>query len=320
MNTEAPKGIAILGAGAVGQLIAHQLAHAGIRPSLLGRDYQPLTEPFGFISLAGEETQQCFDGSGFQGSGFQSSGFQGSGPDADGVASIRLLIVTVKAYQVMDALLPLLPRLSLDCHLLLLHNGLGPHEALIPHLDGRGLTLGTTSQGALRLSKHQLKQTGSGLTQFGHCTGPAMAPELKAALLSAIPGSEWVEAILPALWQKLAVNACINPLTAIHGVCNGELAADEFQSTIAAVLSELVEVAKTQGIELQEERLSARVYEVIRLTAANRSSMRQDVDHRRKTEIDAINGYLVSLGNRHRIATPANKALVDAIHALEQRV
>jgi 2-dehydropantoate 2-reductase len=218
----------------------------------------------------------------------------------------------------MDALRPLLPRLSRDCHLLLLHNGLGPHEALIPHLNGRGLTLGTTSQGALRLSKHQLKQTGRGLTQFGHCAGPVMAPELKAALLSAIPGSEWVEAILPALWQKLAVNACINPLTAIHGVCNGELADDEFQSTIAAVLSELVEVAKTQGIELQEESLSERVYEVIRLTAANRSSMRQDVDHRRKTEIDAINGYLVSLGNRHRIATPANKALVDAIHALEQ--
>lgn len=313
MSTEAPEGIAILGAGAVGQLIAHQLAHAGIRPTLLGRDYQPLIEPFGFISLAGEETQQCFGGSGFQG-----SGFQGSGPEAAGVASIRLLIVTVKAYQVMDALRPLLPRLSRDCHLLLLHNGLGPHEALIPHLNGRGLTLGTTSQGALRLSKHQLKQTGRGLTQFGHCAGPVMAPELKAALLSAIPGSEWVEAILPALWQKLAVNACINPLTAIHGVCNGELADDEFQSTIAAVLSELVEVAKTQGIELQEESLSARVYEVIRLTAANRSSMRQDVDHRRKTEIDAINGYLVSLGNRHHIATPANKALVDAIHALEQ--
>ncbi|WP_372872269.1 ketopantoate reductase family protein [Shewanella sp.] len=300
MNTEAPKGIAILGAGAVGQLIGHQLARSGIIPTLLGRDYRPLKAPFRFVSLNGEETQQEF--------GSADSG------------NIDLLIVTVKAYQVMDALQPLLPTLSRDCHLLLLHNGLGPHEALIPHLDGRCLTLGTTSQGALRLGKHQLKQTGSGLTQFGHCSGPAIAPGLKAALLSAIPGSGWVEAILPALWQKLAVNACINPLTAIHGVCNGELADDEFQSTIAAVLSELVEVAKTQGIELQEDSLSARVYEVIRLTAANRSSMRQDVDHKRKTEIDAINGYLVSIGNRHSIATPANKALVDAIHALEQRV
>ncbi|QYJ74351.1 ketopantoate reductase family protein [Shewanella sp. FJAT-52076] len=296
--------IGILGAGAVGQLIAHQLAAKGTLPFLLDRQLNAITEPYSLTDLSGNRSTLSF---------------AKPGDNQALLGELKLLIVTVKAYQVVEAVTRVLPELSPHCHLLLLHNGLGPHEQVAAMLNGRGLTLGTTSQGALRLGKHDLKQTGSGLTQFGHCMGPAMAPELKAMLLSAIPGSEWVEGILPALWQKLAVNACINPLTAIHGVCNGELADNAYQATIAAVLRELVQVAGTQGIELQEEHLSARVYEVIRLTAANRSSMRQDVDHRRKTEIDAINGYLVSLGNRHGIATPTNKALVEAIHALERR-
>ncbi|ABM00762.1 ketopantoate reductase family protein [Shewanella amazonensis] len=296
--------IGILGAGAVGQLIAHQLASAGTLPFLLDRQLTAITEPYSLTDLNGNRN---------------TLNFAKSNDKQALLGELDLLIITVKAYQVIDAVTGALPGLSPHCHLLLLHNGLGPHEEVAALLDGRGLTLGTTSQGALRLGKHDLKQTGSGLTQLGHCTGPAMAPGLKTLLLSAIPGSEWVEAILPALWQKLAVNACINPLTAIHGICNGELADNAYQATIAGVLRELVEVARTQGIELQEESLSARVYEVIRLTAANRSSMRQDVDHKRKTEIDAINGYLVSLGHRHSIATPTNRALVDAIHTLERR-
>ncbi|MCL2918098.1 ketopantoate reductase family protein [Shewanella litorisediminis] len=296
--------IGILGAGAVGQLIGHQLAASGTLPMLIDRQLHAISELLTLMDLNGNPSTLRFTKPEY---------------NSPPLGKLDLLIVTVKAYQVVEAVTRVLPELSPHCHLLLLHNGLGPHEQVAAMLNGRGLTLGTTSQGALRLSKYDLKQTGSGLTQFGHCMGPAMAPELKASLLSAIPGSEWVEAILPALWQKLAVNACINPLTAIHGVCNGELADDAYQATIAAVLRELVEVARTQGMALQEESLSARVYEVIRLTASNRSSMRQDVDHRRKTEIDAINGYLVSLGNRHGVATPTNKALVDAIHALERR-
>ncbi|MBT1444661.1 2-dehydropantoate 2-reductase [Shewanella sp. JM162201] len=304
--------IAILGAGAVGQLIAHQLASTSERadwPMLLGRDAKALTAEFCFTPLSTQTVAEV------QRRRFAEAKLN----------TVDLIIVTVKAYQVEDALLPLLPMLNADCHILLLHNGLGPHEAIAPKLAGRGLSLGTTSQGALRVgsqgalrnSPTELKQTGTGLTQFGHFSGPALSESLKQRLLQAIPGSEWVDDILTALWQKLAVNACINPLTARDRVENGALDSPQYQSTIDAVIDELLAIAAKEGIRLDRAALKARVMTVIKLTAANRSSMRQDVEHGRKTEIDAINGYLVRLGERHGIDTPANRALFDAIKAIE---
>lgn len=239
--------------------------------------------------------------------------------DSSKLKQLDLLLVTVKAYQVEAALEPLLPKLHPDCRILLLHNGLGPHQSLAAKLNGRPLSLGTTSQAALKLSSNHIRQTGRGLTQIGDLIGAPTPEAMKTALLNAIPGSQWSDAILEALWQKLAVNAVINPLTAIHRVNNGALAAPEFEGTICAILDELLQVAKQEGIALTFDALHARVKEVIRLTAANYSSMYQDLKHGRKTEIDYINGYLQQRAEQYGLTLPINSELVAQIKALEPR-
>ncbi len=299
--------IGILGVGAIGQLLAHQLAAAGLEPWLLPRANTP--------SLAEQGEEQVYTLE--LGDQSLQTSFLCLAQDSSKLKQLELLLVTVKAYQVEAALEPLLPKLPPDCRILLLHNGLGPHQSLAAELNGRPLSLGTTSQGALKLSSNHIRQTGSGLTQIGDLIGAPMPEAMKTVLLNAIPGSQWSDAILEALWQKLAVNAVINPLTAIHRVNNGALAAPEFEGTICAILDELLQVAKQEGIALTFDALHARVKEVIRLTAANYSSMYQDLKHGRKTEIDYINGYLQQRAEQYGLTLPINSELLAQIKALE---
>ncbi len=229
--------IGILGIGAIGQLLAQQLAAAGLEPWLLPRANTP--------SLAEQGEKQVYTLE--LGDQSLQTSFLCLAQDSSKLKQLNLLLVTVKAYQVEAALEPLLPKLPPDCRILLLHNGLGPHQSLAAELNGRPLSLGTTSQGALKLSSNHIRQTGSGLTQIGDLIGAPMPEAMKTALLNAIPGSQWSDTILEALWQKLAVNAVINPLTAIHRVNNGALAAPEFEGTICAILDELLQVAKQEA-------------------------------------------------------------------------
>ena len=295
-----PKKIVILGAGAIGQLIFHQLSIHGLAPVLMARDAKASSQELALTDLDGETLKR-----------------QAQFIDPTGLASCELLIVCVKAYQVEAALLPLLKTLSNDAHILLLHNGLGPHLSVAPHLAGRGLSLGTTSQGALKLGRWQIKQTGAGLTQLGHAQGAPLAASLRQALLAAISNSEWCEPILPMLWQKLAINIAINPLTAINDCPNGKLADAQFRPTILALIGEVIAVANAEGIALERQQLTERVYRVIELTAGNYSSMHQDIHHGRQTEIEAITGYLLSRAAVHGIATPTNEAIYRQLKSLE---
>ena len=297
--------IAILGAGAVGQLICRQLTVAGMNVGFIGRSaLEASQQVLSFTPLASADDKQQ-----------QIHAIPYSVPilTADALDNIRLVIVCVKAYQVLDALSPLLKQLPNQCHILLLHNGMGPHLALAPLIDaqanGRGLSLGTTSQGVLRQAPWLIKQTGQGLTQLGHFTGAELTEHYRNALLAAIPNSEWVDTIVPCLWQKLAVNAAINPLTALYQCPNGKLAEPDFSGMINSILDELIMVAAHDGVSLDKSFLHDRVYQVIRLTAGNFSSMHQDIAHQRRTEIDQINGYICERAQAHGLSAPVNAEL-----------
>lgn len=305
--------IAILGAGAVGQLICHQLTTAGMGVALIGRDsIVSIQQTLSVTPLAPANDNQQ-----------KTHALQYSVPilAANALDNIRLVIVCVKAYQVLDALLPLLNQLPRQCHILLLHNGMGPHLALAPLIDAqaddRGLSLGTTSQGVLRQASWQIRQTGQGLTQFGHFAGTELTEHYRNALLTAIPNSEWVDAIVPCLWQKLAVNAAINPLTALYQCPNGTLAEPDFSDMIKGILDELVTVATLEGVPLDKQLLHDRVYQVIRLTAGNFSSMHQDIAHQRRTEIDQINGYICERARAHGLSAPVNADLWARVKQLK---
>lgn len=293
--------LAIVGAGAIGQLIASQLSSTF--------EIQFITRRTNFdsqwqVETASQQRQQY------------------SAPvitAADDLQQFELVIVCVKAYQVVDAVLPLLDKLNPHCHILLLHNGMGPHLTLMAHIGERGLSLGTTSQGALLTGPQRVTHTGLGLTQFGHLHGKPLNASLKQQLLAAIPQSQWHPDIINGLWQKLAINAAINPLTAIEQCKNGQLTASTYNQHIDQIVTELHQVATSDNIALDKTALLTRIYDVIQLTANNYSSMYQDIAHQRRTEIDYINGYIVTRAQQHQLDVPFNLALVTQIKKLEKK-
>jgi 2-dehydropantoate 2-reductase len=120
------------------------------------------------------------------------------------------------------------------------------------------------------------------------------------------------------LWSKLIVNAGINPLTAITRLNNGRLT--EFEGTrkiMREAVTEAVKVAKRKRIKLIYDDPLAKVEAVCEATAANVSSMLQDVLRKKRTEIDFINGVVVRLGQEIGIPTPTNSLLLELVKTVE---
>ena len=116
------------------------------------------------------------------------------------------------------------------------------------------------------------------------------------------------------LVEKVAINCCINPLTAIHRVKNGELRSEIYRDHVTTVISEVSSVLDELGYPALSIELGRRVYEVMNDTAENQSSMLNDVMAGRRTEADTIVGWLLRQTKRD---LPALTALATQLRALE---
>jgi len=289
--------IVILGPGAVGSLWANAFLHAGHSVSLCSRQSAKqlsIQVDQGNAALFANNDKQSIQ-------------------DAD------LLLVTVKAPQVITALTPLLPQISPDCMLMLMHNGMGTAEDVIKFLPNNPLLLATTTHGAYRESSQRVLHTGLGTTQLGGYNDKGkQCAFLEEVFQHALPEVKWNHDILHALWHKLAINCAINPLTAIHQVTNGTLAQEEFSLLLSRVIDEVSQILAAEEITLSKKELEDSIFKVIELTAKNHSSMQQDVFHHRATEIDFITGYLLHKAKHHNIAATENTALYQQIKQIEQ--
>ena len=147
---------------------------------------------------------------------------------------------------------------------------------------------------------------------------PVLGP-VDEALRSANFNVDLVEDAQSLVWGKLVINAAINPLTAILRVPNGNLleipAAREMMNALAR---EAARVAQAEHVPLPFSDPVAAAEDVARKTAANHSSMLQDVLRGAPTEIDALCGALVKIGRNHSIESPVNWACWQLIKALAQ--
>jgi 2-dehydropantoate 2-reductase len=135
--------------------------------------------------------------------------------------------------------------------------------------------------------------------------------------------AEALPSVEPLLWEKALYNCGLNPLGALHGLTYGEVVASpELRPVLDAAIDEGFSVARASGIALPwHEAAEFRAYfhaTLVPPTAAHRSSMRQDLEAGRRTEIDAIGGAIVRAGKRCGVATPVNARLVAAMHEAER--
>jgi len=239
-------------------------------------------------------------------------------PEEIGV--VDLVVVFVKAYLTRDALEYGLPLVGGKTLFLTLQNGLGNVESMTAVVDGARVVAGVTSQGSTMVGPGRVRHGGKGPTFVGQ-VGRGITPEVEliASVLndSGIP-TEPCDSIERLIWEKLLVNVGINAVTAITGLRNGELLdLEETKILMAMAVEEAKEVALKRGIPVEGDPVE-RVFEVCGATARNRSSMGQDIDNRRRTEIEFINGAIVKEGKALGVPTPVNATLTYLVKALER--
>ena len=229
--------------------------------------------------------------------------------DPQFLAESDLLLVTLKAWQVSGAVKNLAPVLPASSPILLIHNGMGTLDEL--QTLRQPLLMGMTTQAARR-DGNLIIHVANGTTHIGPArSAKADYSALADVLHAALPDVAWHNHMGAASWRKLAVNCVINPLTALYDCPNGALRL--YPREVELICGEVAAVMQREGYHSAPEDLLAYVWEIVDSTAANISSMLQDVRAMRHTEVDYINGYLLRRARAHGISVPENARLYDLI-------
>lgn len=243
--------------------------------------------------------------------------------DPAAVSAADVALVLVKSYQTVRAAAWAARCLRPDGLAVTLQNGLDNLPALVAAVGEPRSAVGVTYNAATMLGPGTVRHVVSLPTHLS-LADPQPTPAAQAALadLAALLNAAGLEAHVSGdvegrLWGKAVANAAINPLTALWRVTNGEpLARPERRSLLAALACEATAVARARGAVLPFADPVAYVESVCRATAANRSSMLQDVERGRPTEIDSISGIIVSEGHRLGVPVPLTEAVWQLVRAL----
>lgn len=294
----------VLGAGSLGTLWATRLARAGVPVRLIVRDAARLQayQAAGGLTLVEHGAATTWNI---------------PGETIDGDEPINRLLVACKAYDAEQAVARLAPRLAPGAELILLQNGLGSQDAVAAQVPQARCICASSTEGAFREGDWRVVFAGHGYTWLGdagHPVAPIWLDDLDAA---GIP-HEWSTDILTRLWRKLALNCAINPLTVLHDCRNGGL--QDHHCEVATLCGELTELLERCGQPAAAENLQPEVERVIHATAANFSSMYQDVANQRRTEISYLLGYACKVAARHQVNLPhlnqLQQRLITHLHSL----
>lgn len=298
----------ILGPGAIGRLLAHSLSPLAATTLISRRalpENQTLTTPEGeqralplhilTVAQLASETHE---------------------PPA-------FVHITTKAMAAEAALESLANAIPTSTPLVLWQNGFLAQPRITQWWPGPVLCA-TTTDGAYLTGDDSVVHAGRGHTFVGDLNNQhgELAETLAQTLTQAGLAATQVDDIRQRLWQKLAVNAAINPLVALHGVRNGELRSEAYAGRVIAVVKEVAAIMFAEGIAPPnngqgEEAWLALVWQVVENTANNKASMLQDVEAKRPTERGAILGPLIESAQCHGLACKVLQALDNELTVLE---
>lgn len=243
-------------------------------------------------------------------------------PLRDGEATVDAAILTTKTPGTVWAAEIAAKILAPDGVALTIQNGLGNYETLVEHVGPERAAVGVIYVGA-QLVNGELRATGPGKVELGRPAASkscARLDELGRLLREGGMDVTVVDDAWPAVWRKVVTNAAVNPLTALIRRTNAELLADAPASLVADSLArEVARVATASGVRIGEDEAVKQWRAMAALTGANRSSMLQDVEAGRPTEIDAISGAVAREGERRGVAAPLNQAMAFLIAATSAR-
>ena len=240
--------------------------------------------------------------------------------DAKSIGPCGLVIFCVKSYSTEDACKESKDLVGDATNILTLQNGIGNIQILNDYFGAEKIIGGITNHGATLLGPGHVRHAGKGDTIIGRADGrvPGAVREIASMLARAGLEAKVSKDIDSVIWSKLIINAGINALTAITRLTNGMLIElEEPRQLMRGAVQESVRVVKRKRIKLAYDDPIQKVESVCKATAANISSMLQDVLNNKRTEIDFINGAIVRQAKALGIPTPINEVLTNLVKTIE---
>jgi 2-dehydropantoate 2-reductase len=241
--------------------------------------------------------------------------------DPDDVPACDFGIVATKSMHTGDAVASVAHAFA-EGSVCSVQNGVGNEEAIAEHVER--VIRGTTFPAGKIVEPGHVQWDVKGDTTLGPFEPrPAELSEVErladACTRAGMPTKAVADARGPQ-WRKLIFNAATNPIGALTGLTHGRVCED---SALRALVSALVEegkaVASAQRIQLDEDPETLIDYAARPdIAYDHKASMLQDVEARRPTEIDFLNGGVVRFGREHGVPTPLNDAVTALIKGVER--
>ena len=241
--------------------------------------------------------------------------------DPKQIKTAELVIIFVKSTQTRSAAETARSLIGPKGVVMTLQNGMGNTDIIAEFVPPVQILAGTTSHGATLLGPGQIRHAGVGPTTIGAWAdskqGLEQAQKFSKFFNKAGIETEAVKDVRRVIWNKLLINVGINAITALTAIKNRQILDLEVTRELSfAAVKEAMSVAQAIGVDVFDNAVD-QVFKIAEATAANRSSMGQDVDNKRQTEISAINGYISSEAKRLGIEAPVNRTLTALVETLQ---
>ena len=229
-----------------------------------------------------------------------------------------LVILATKAYAARDAARSVARWIG-RAPVLAIQNGLGVAEEAAAALARAAVITGVMYQAANVVTEGEIHHAANQRTHLGYL---GRAPDEKVTAVAALFESAGLpasveEEMAPHVWGKALVNAALNPVAALAGVRNGDVAVRPALRAMAeTIAAEGEAAARAERVGLPYASAAAATIETARATAENRCSMLQDLQNGRPTEIEYLNGAIDRAAESHGLASPANRAVATLVRAV----
>jgi 2-dehydropantoate 2-reductase len=300
--------VCIVGCGAVGSLFAANLAQL---EDVQVWAYDPAREHVDAINR---------DGLRLSGAGDVVGRIRAT-TDASDLPACDFGIVATKAMHTAEAIAATAGAFGDGC-VASVQNGVGNEEVLSLHVDR--VIRGTTFPAGKVVGPGHVQWDVKGDTTLGpYEPKPAPPAEIErladACTRAGLPTYAVADA-RGSQWRKVIFNAATNPIGALTGLTHGRVCEQpDLRALVSGLVDEGKAVAAAQDIELDADPEDL-IDHAARPDVAydHKASMLQDVEARRPTEIDYLNGGIVRFGEAHRVPTPLNRAIWALVQGLER--
>ena len=285
--------ITVIGAGAIGTLLAYKLSKAGEEITIIAKSEQ-ISEIDNKLIYAGTSKVEEI-------------------PiiTKTEIEKTDYIIIASKSYDV-DKIIDSVK--DKEVPIMFCQNGLKILDLIERKLKDKTISYMVTGNGVSKSGPARIKHNGVGFTYIGNIGQETdyLTKKIVSMLKSVNFNAEIANNITEFVWLKAVINSVINPIGAYHNVRNGELVKPEFKKKMKILCKESASVALANSIKLPLDPWDE-IVKIVNNTANNKCSMLQDIDNEQKTEIEQINGEIIRLSKLLKISVPMNQKYYERI-------